>query len=142
MKNIIEVDKEGFAREINCPLCMVKIGCYAVTCDETPNYAEFKCEKHGEIRVFQNGQMITLFDELKQNCIYYISLLNVNSAGIERVRCHEEIAQALGRKHHDIELKEITDNLDEQIGLPLNEMADPSRFGIKLYNLFVRKFVK
>lgn len=134
-------DKEGFYVEFPCPICKKQMRVSAITCEEEPNYSEFECDKHGLVKVFKNGQSSTLFDSLERNCMNYIALLNVNDISINRVRVHEAIAQALGLDHDDLKLKEITDNLDEQIGVPVKGFADPMRFGRKLYKLLLKKFV-
>ena len=135
-------DNKGYYTRFECPLCREQMSVSAITCEENPNYSEFECSKHGLVKVFKNGQSITLFDRLERNCMEYIALLNVNDASINRVVVHESIAKALGLKHHDKNLQEITDNLDEHIGVPIEGFANPMRFGRKLYKLLLEKFVK
>ena len=138
----LQKDNEGYYRKFDCPLCNEEMKLKAITCDEDTNYSEFVCSKHGVVEVFKNGNTYTLLENLERNCMEYISLLNINDAGMHRVQVHEAIAHALGLKHHDEKLQEITDNLDEHIGVPLKGFADPMRFGRKLHKLLLKKFVE
>lgn len=133
-------DNEGYFMEFECPICNKQMRVRAITCDENPNYSEFNCSKHGLVKVYPDGHAITLFDELKENCIEYIRLLNFGDTSIYRVEIHEKIANALGLNHANIALAKITDNLDECIALPLNREADPIRYGERLYKLLIEKF--
>lgn len=135
-------DDEGYYKEFECPLCNEQMKIKAITCEEDENYSEFICSKHGVVEVFKSGNTYTLLESLERNCIEYISLLNINDAGMHRVEVHKAIAHALGIKHHDEKLQEITDNLDVCIGVPINGMANPVRFGRKLYKLLLERFVK
>lgn len=135
-------NKEGFYVDFECPLCGEQLNVSAITCEENPNYSEFDCPMHGLVIAHRDGRTVTLLDTLKENCMCYISLLNYGDASITRVIVHENIAKALGLKHHDDELQKILHNLDEHIGLPVDRMSDPTKFGTKLYLLLSKKFVK